>query len=107
MKREIRGNRIHLNLQQMPQKLYMITRCSQELFSAYPFILKTKHDTVSLLHSVEEDPSRSWFLWSHSPLGLRGLMKSDPSFIKIQGWGLVIKKEEEDFEEEGKETSSR
>lgn len=56
------------------------------------FILKTNHDTVSMLHSVEEDPSRSWFLWSRSPLGLGGLMKSDPSFIKIQGWGLVIKK---------------
>lgn len=45
-----------------------------------------------MLHSMEEDPSRSWFLWSRSPPGLRGLMKSDPSFIKIQGRGLVIKK---------------
>lgn len=91
----------HLNLQQMLLKLYMITCCSQELFSAYPFILKTKHDTVSMLHSMEEDPSRSCFLWSCSPPGLRGLMKSDPSFIKIQGWGLVIKKKKKG-EEEGK-----
>lgn len=88
MKQEIRWS----GFAWMLVKLYMITWCSQGLFSAYPFILKTKHDTVSMLHSVEEDPSRSWFLWSRSPLGLRGLMKSDPSFIKIRGWGLVVKK---------------
>ncbi len=83
VKQEIQRNRIPLNLQEMLLKLYMITCCSQELFSTYPFILKTKHDTVSMLHSMEEDPSRSWFLWSRSPLGLRGVMKSNPSFIKI------------------------
>lgn len=81
-------------LQQMVAKLHMITLCSQEPSSAYLFILKKKkkHDTVSMLHSVEQDQSRSCFLWSHSPLGLRRLMKSNPSFIKIQGWGLIIKR---------------
>lgn len=58
----------HLNLQQILVKLYMITCCSQELFSAYPFILKTKHDTVSMLHSMQEDPKLELvFMVSLSP----------------------------------------
>lgn len=53
-----------------------------------------KHDMrYPCFTSAEEDPSWSSFLWSCSPLGLRGLMKSNPSFIKIQGQGLLIKKE--------------
>lgn len=73
MKRELERERCHLGLKQILLKLSMITRCSQELFPARPFILKTKHDTVSVLHSVEEDPSKSdFFLWSCSPPGLRG-----------------------------------
>lgn len=40
-------------------------------------------------HSMEGDPGRS------SPLRPRGLMKSDPGFIEIQGWDLVIKNEVE------------
>lgn len=83
----------HLNLQQMLLKFNMLLSRATFCMS---FILKTKHDTVSMLHSVEDDQSRSWFLWSRSPLGLGGLMKSDPSFIKIQGWGLVIKKKEKE-----------
>lgn len=100
-----------MNLQQMLVKLYMITRCSQELFSLHPFILKTKHDTVSLLHSVVEDPStrrrRRRVLRPRYPPGLGGLMKSDPSFIKIQGWDLVIKKSREKKKTRGERTSPR
>lgn len=61
------------------------TLLSRAIFCISLHSKKTKHDTVSMLHSVEQDQSRSWFLWSRSPLGLRGLMKSNPSFINIQG----------------------
>lgn len=84
MKHELEREKCHLDLKQILLKLYMITRCFQELFPACPFILKTKHDTVSVLHSVEEDPSKSYFFYGLAlPRGSEGLMKSDPSFIKI------------------------
>lgn len=75
----------------MLQKLDMITCCCAEIFPTYPFIPETTHDTVSMLHSVEVDSLRSSFFMAVSPLGLRGLMKSTLSFIKIRGWGLIIK----------------
>lgn len=50
-------------------KLYMLTSCSPELISAYPFILKSKHDTVSTASQHEEKSRRelAFFTVSFSP----------------------------------------
>lgn len=50
---------------------------------------------------------RSWFLWSRSPLGPGGLMKSDPSFIKNRGWSLIIKRRKKKKGKENKSSLTR
>lgn len=74
---------------------HAITRRSGELFSARPFILKTKHDSIRCLTAWKRIRAADGGVYGLAPAppeGLRILMKSDRSFIKIQRWGLAVKK---------------
>lgn len=67
------------------EALYMISCCSQE----YPCFTAWRRIHVG-----------AGFYALALPWGSEALMKSDPSFIKIQRWGLVIKRAEEEEEVE-------